>query len=252
MNDFISAVRTDRIREMSEREKLGIIISDKYWYRIVDTIIIPMKNGEDLKFGFQANQKDVYFFIIDDSSNSYYTIVELYELLKYICDSGNEEIVYDTLHKIETTEMKKTTSEVGEDGETQENWENRADFIYRDVTYHLKDIEYPDYDRIIEMTDGARRLSYKHLFVLLNLIQEKSNAFFTRGGTDNSHYVNGIVRLFICLLKVKGGCQELEQLGWFYNDEKDRYFFNLEKVKDKTRKYYLTREEYMSIIKTES
>ena len=252
VNDFISAIRTDRIREMKTRKKSGIDISNEYMYRIVDTIIVRTNNGEDLEFGFQANQKDVYFYIIDGGANSYYTIVELYDLLKIICDSGNKEIVYDVLHKIETTEMKKIATEVDEDGKVHEKWENRADFLYRDVVYHLKDIEYPDYNRIIEMPDGAKDLSYIHLFVLLNLIQEKSNALFTRGDVENSQFVNGIMRLFICLLKGKKNYAELERMGWFYDEEEDRYFMDFEKVEDKARKYYLTKEEYLGIIKSES
>ena len=64
MNDFISTVRTDRQREINLKEESGIVVSDKYGYRIVDTIIVIMSDGTKLTYGFQANHRDIYFFII--------------------------------------------------------------------------------------------------------------------------------------------------------------------------------------------
>ena len=78
MNDFISTVRTDRQREINMKEKSGIVVSDKYRYRIVDTIMVIMPDGTKLTYGFQANHRDVYFFMIDEGANSYFSIVEIY------------------------------------------------------------------------------------------------------------------------------------------------------------------------------
>ncbi|TYC84474.1 hypothetical protein FXB42_11950 [Acetobacterium wieringae] len=252
MNDFISTVRTDRLREIGEKERTGIVIADKYKYRLVDTIIIPMSDEKNLIYGFQVNQKDVYFYIIDEGANSYYTIIELYELLKYMCDSGNEDIVFEVLKRIEEIEMKRVRNSIGTDDTAQDIWENRADFIYRGITYHFKAVEYPEYDGIIEMPDGARTLSYQQVFLLLNLIQEKSNAFFTRGESNKKELINGITRLFLGLLSGKEDHDELKSLGWFYDTQKNKYVLRPNMSKNKERKYYLTKEEYLIIMNKES
>lgn len=249
MNDFISAVRTDRWRELMEKEKSGIQIADKYYYKLVDSIKIKISDDIMLTYGFQANQKDVYFFITNNGANSYFSIVELYELLKYMCDLGDEDIVLDVLDRIMTTETKRIIDTV----ESKEKWENRTDFYYRDVVYHFKAIDYPEYDGLIKLDDGAVKMSYLQIFVLLNLIQEKSNAFFTRGESKHVELVNGIVRLFICLLNGSNDYEELKQLGWFYDSESKKYNLNIKKDRDKERrKYYLTEDEYLSIINAES
>lgn len=249
MNDFISTIRTDRKREIKKRENEGIIIPDKYRYRIVDTISV-LKDGKEYIFGVQANQKDVYFFIIDEGANSYFTIVEIYELLKYVVDSGNEDVVYEALEKIYTTEMKKVSQE--QEDRDVEIWENRGRFNYRGISYYIKDVEYPDYAGEIQMLDGSGTMSYLQLFMLINLIQEKSNAFFSRGGANNCELINGIVRLFDCLLRGTSDHESLMRLGWFWDNIEKKYVLNADKAEKKERKYYLTKAEFEDIIYSES
>lgn len=252
MNDFISTVRTDRQREINMKEESGIVVSDKYRYRIVDTIMVIMPDGTKLTYGFQANHRDVYFFMIDEGANSYFSIVEIYELLQKICDMGNADIVLDVLERIKSTEMKQILDPSAPTDFSKAKWENRGDFIYRGITYHMKMIDYPDYNGCIEMFDGGRTMSYKQLFVLLNLIQEKSNAFFMRGEVKNESLTNGIMRLFICLLKGTQDYDELKRLGWLYDSKNRKYVFDENTIEKSSRKYYLTENEFLSIIKSES
>ncbi len=252
MNDFISTVRTDRQREIFEREKNGMLVSDKYRYRMVDTIRVLLSDGTELMYGFQANQKDVYFFIINDGANSYFSIVELYEILERICAEGNEDIVLSALECIKNTEVRHIWDAEEPTDISKAEWENKGTFVYRGITYHMKQIDYPEYEGVIDMFDGARTMSYKQLFVLINLIQEKSNAFFVRGEKKNVDLTNGIMRLFICLLRGNRDYVELEQIGWFYNYETMKYFLDETKIDKNGRKYYLTEDEFLSIMKAES
>ena len=162
------------------------------------------------------------------------------------------DIVLEVLERIKSTEMKQILDPSAPTDLSKAKWENRGDFIYRGITYHMKMIDYPDYNGCIEMIDGARTMSYKQLFVLLNLIQEKSNAFFTRGEVKNEILTNGIMRLFICLLKGTRDYDELMQLGWVYDYENSKYVFDEHIIEKNSRKYYLTEDEFWDIINSES
>ena len=78
MNDFISTIRTDRLRQIEQYREKGYLIDKKF--RLVDKI--EVKHEEQLYcFGVQASGRDVYFYLIDDGENAYYSISEIYELL---------------------------------------------------------------------------------------------------------------------------------------------------------------------------
>ena len=78
MNDFISTIRTDRLRQIEQYREKGYLIDKKF--RLVDKI--EVKHEEQLFcFGVQASGRDVYFYLIDDGENAYYSISEIYELL---------------------------------------------------------------------------------------------------------------------------------------------------------------------------
>lgn len=237
MNDFISTVRTDCKREMAEKEARGIAIANKNKYRLVDRIEITISDNVKNIYGFQANVEEIYFYIIDDDSNMYFTIEEIYCVLKILFDNGEDKMINAFLKAhIFKTKMNIDSS-----------------FIYRGVDYafNLYDLDSIPEDKYIQLQDGAKRIPYRTFFLLLNLIQEKSNAFFNRGAKKNSKYTNGILRLLFCLLNKPMNVPELEELGWEYDLKNDRFYYSETEAKEK-KKYYLTKQQCKSILKAES
>lgn len=247
MNDFISTIRTDRLREINEKKKMGIIIQDEYSYRYVDKIQLILED-ETMIFGVQANNRDIYFFIIDEGANSYFTVYDIYMILSEICAHGNEETVINVLNEMNKKEMKK----ISNPDEKKENWINRGRFRYQDVEYNLKEAVIPDHHGKYKQKDGARDITYKQLFVLINLIQEKSNAFFTRGKNKDELNVNGLVRLLSALLSSHTNIKLLNEMGWFYNNDEEHFQLKKELSLEDKKHYYLTQEEFDSIICSES
>ena len=84
------------------------------------------------------------------------------------------------------------------------------------------------------------------MFLLIILIQEKSNALFKRSTGNKRLYVNGILRLLIVLLEGEQEDTLLKSLGWSWN-AKEYEFQYVSKDNRKGReifKYYLTKTEY--------
>lgn len=240
MNDFISSIRNDRDIEIKERESKGIVIFSKPHYRIIDTVEVLLDENT-YTFGVHANNSEVYFYIINNGANTYYSIIELYELLKLICDRGNDAVVFEALENIAKMD---TVHKYNKDG--------MVEFLYRERSYYINKIEYPEYSSEIEAPDGAAKISYIELFLLITLIQEKSNALFNRGSGNNEQYLNGLARLLYCLLKLDKDHEYLSNLGWYYSEEKELFELYRDKSQEEKRKYYLTEAEYMSIINEES
>ncbi len=243
MNDFISTIRTDRLREINEKKKMGMIIKDEYSYRYVEKIELIL-DDETMVFGVQANYKDVYFYIIDEGANSYFTVFDIYMILFEICAHGNKLTVINVLSEMNKKEMKK----ISNPDEKKDDWVNRGRFRYKDVEYNLKEAVIPDYNGKCKHKDGAREITYKQLFVLINLIQEKSNAFFTRGKNKDEKNVNGIVRLLSALLSLHTNNNLLMKMGWFYDEEEGHFQLKKELSQEDKKHYYLTQEEFDSII----
>jgi hypothetical protein len=104
----------------------------------------------------------------------------------------------------------------------------------------------------VAIPESGMKLTYSEIFVLINLIQEKSNALFMRSTTRKKKYQNGILRLLIVLCKMEKNILLLQELGWNWNEPQGRFEY-LPKEKIKTRakyKYYLTADEYKTIMNT--
>lgn len=70
---------------------------------------------------------------------------------------------------------------------------------------------------MIEVEDGSVQIDYKTLFILINLIQEKSNYLFERSKKYRG-YKNGIIRLLITLIQIEKNNPILEEKGWVYDE----------------------------------
>ncbi len=63
---------------------------------------------------------------------------------------------------------------------------------------------------------GHKRFRMKCFFILINLIQEKSSAMFSKS-IGNEKYIDGIIRLLVALIECTGNHNVLNEKGWFWN-----------------------------------
>lgn len=231
MKDFISIVRTDREREIFEYEKKGYLVNKDY--RLVDSIYFY--NPSKMSFRVEANKSEIYFLLQLSDANLYFSIEEIYRLLYMVAVQQGPYYVIDALQK----QLAET--------------EEKSEFKYKGVTYTIK--------KTVQVKEGTIRLndcdvavSYCELFTLINLIQEKSNAFFL-WSKEKSEYKNGIIRLLIALLESKDNSQLLLSKGWEFSSEENMFRQNLnndlylKSQKEKQKyKYHLTEEEYSAIV----
>lgn len=231
MNDFISTIRTDRLRQIEQYREKGYLIDKKF--RLVDKI--EVKHEEQLFcFGVQASGRDVYFYLIDDGENAYYSISEIYELLWKMANIEGVSYVQNLLNDLIISEEK-------------------GKFIYKKIEYETKKSITVSRNGSVEVFDGSKKVDYQKLFILITLVQEKSNALFARGD-NNQDYINGIIRLLIALIVSSKGHDILENKGWYYDQEKEKFYYKdiLNSEEKRKKKYYLTQEEYEVIMRTES
>lgn len=244
MDNFISAIRTDRLREMREYEERGFTFIDKAAYRKIVRIEV-LQEGYELEYGVEATQNDVYFYIIDKQANTYLSLYEIYELLLEMVSKEGERFVADALKRQQRLKIRKSPSRA-----KGEVWLHREKFLYKSVEYNIRETVQLAREGEVQIPDMALTISYRQLFLLMNLIQEKSNALFLKG-REGKKYADGILRLFTVLLTKHGGDTLLEELGWQYDGTQDKFLFEPPRADTgrKRRKYYLTKQEYENIMK---
>ena len=67
MNRFIPIIRTDRKREINKYKNLNYFIADEKEYRLIDRIR-TLQPKCTFDFGVEANNREIYFYIIKDGS----------------------------------------------------------------------------------------------------------------------------------------------------------------------------------------
>ena len=247
MDNFISIIRTDRKREINKYKNMKYSVGDEKNYRLIDRIK-TLQNGYIFEFGAEATEREIYFYVIEDGANAYFSIVEIYELLQDIMIREGEDFVIDLLKEQIQIEIEVVKNS---ENDNKEKTLNQERFLYRGVEYYIKrTVEINDKrNGQVKPWDSSVKISYRQFFTLLNLIQEKSNALFSRG-KNNDQYKNVLIRLLIVLLINNHDIPILLQKGWKYDDENEKYTY--QKIEEETeiskRKYYLTEEEYKNII----
>ena len=241
MKNFIPVVRTDRLREMQSYEKKGYSFIDKKKYLMIEKIH-TLQEGYEFDIGIEVTQNDVYFYLIDESANVYLSIAELYGLLRAIEQQEGKAFVVNALKKQLSIHIKRT----------EEKTSNQEKFRYRNLEYAIRKTVLLKKNEVIEIPNVALSITYHELFMLMNLIQEKSNALFGRK-KESKCYVDGILRLFIVLLSLEEDIPLLTELGWKFDSEQGRFMFYEVSEEQRTergkRKYYLTKTEYKNILK---
>lgn len=218
MRDFLSILRTDRKREISKYKEKDYLVSDSY--RMVRKIQI-----EGFSIGVQVSSQDYYFYLIDDSQNAYFSVRELYNLLLQMSIKEGNNYVIGLLEK-QITNVEETA------------------FRYENIDYAIKKTIIPEKNDSITVEDGSSEVSYQQLFVLLNLIQQKSNTMF-ENSPGNENYKNGILRLLMTLIEAEEDHEILQSKGWFFDIDEDKFIYKeiLNEEDKRRKKYYLTEEE---------
>lgn len=231
MKDFLAIARNDRNRERVEYSRKKYLVPD--YYRMVRKIRIE-REGRVYELGVQVSTQDYYFYIIENEENAYYSIREIYDLLRAMSEKEGKEYVCDLL----TKQMKET---------------NKEKFIYEDIEYEIRKSIVPDRIGDIQVWDGSKEISYEMLFMLINIVQEKSSAMFLKG-VNNEKYVDGIIRLLIVLVCCSDNHDILNSKGWFWDDRNQYFIYRnvLSEEEKRHKKYYLTEGEFDDIMSVES
>lgn len=243
MDNFISTIRTDRYREIKKYEEKGYTFIDKGSYRMIEKIE-TMQESCNFEFGIEVTQSDVYFYLTNKAANVYLSIIDIYNLLIDILKQENLNFVVNLLKKQLKLKIKSKKSE-------KEKIINQEKFRYKGIEYNIRQTVKVLDDKLIKIPDSSLEITYQNLFMIINLIQEKSNSLFLRGKEKKyKQYVDGILRMYIVLLTKKEDVDILKDIGWNYNVEQDKFLYAEPKIIEERgkRKYYLTNMEYKSII----
>lgn len=227
MKNFIPVMRAKRLLEMKQYLDKGYGVQDKKHYLMLEKITLEYMDVL-YEYGIQVTQDEVYFYICRDNANIYLSIVEIYKLLVRLAIKDKEYFL-NCLKK----QLKQKASEKGE-------------FYNQGLSYKvMRPIEMKK-EAFIDIPQTGIQITSKELFLLIILIQEKSNALFKRSTGNKRLYVNGILRLLIVLLEREQDDTLLKSLGWSWN-AKEYEFQYVSKDNRKGReifKYYLTKTEY--------
>lgn len=233
VKNFIPVMRNKRLLEMKLYIDKGYEIQDKKHYCMLENVRLNYLN-EWYEYGIQVTQDEIYFYINKDKANIYLSIIEIYHLL-----IGFNEIDGGYFLSCLKKQLRQKVSQ-------------RSEFINQGLAYKIaKPVEIQKVMCVNVLQTGIQ-ITNKELFLLLLLIQEKSNALFKRSTGIKRSYANGIFRLLVVLLEKKQDDELLEYLGWKW-DEKSRKFNFLKKEKRIGRevyKYYLTKSEYNDRLNT--
>lgn len=234
MKDFLIQLRTERKREISCYEKNGYIfdrVKDKNNYFMIRKISV-----EGIEIGVQVSASDYYFCLIINEQNAYFSVYELYRLLHLMTSCESNEYVISYLQQ-------------------QIDSKSRCKLRYEDIDYKVKKSIIPDKNKKIKVEESSEQIDYKTLFILLNLMQEKSNSLFG-SSIKNKDYKNGMIRLLITLIGVEKDNPVLRDRGWVFDHSKKRFNYDEKKDKyknkEKFKKYNLTKGEKDSIMSIES
>jgi hypothetical protein len=241
MNTFIPLVRNDRLREINIYKSKGYYFKlgeDKYIYSSKIDVKI---DGVVYCFQIRDNQSELRFYICVDDACMYLTLPEIYDLLAQICEKVDTRIVKSIL-------MGKR--------------ERIAKLCYTGLEFDVNFFSKPIPQGKILIHGSNIEIEYKYLFLLIALIQDKSNYLWMLSNQANKKYKNGILRLYTCLISTKEN-KLLEKLGWGFDLRKDKYYFMSEEEFNKVEepiftkdvrgrntriKYYLTQKQYKDII----
>lgn len=227
MKNLIPVLRTRRLLEMKQYQEKGYQIQDKKHYLMLEKVQLRYMDT-DYEYRVQVTQDELYFYISRDDANMYLSIAEIYDLLAGLPDENKAAFV---------NVMKK---------QLRQRSAAHLEFINHGLTYKMMQPVGFGREFTIAVPQNGIQITNRELFLLLILIQSKSNELFRRSTGKKRSYVNGILRMLIILLECQNEDTLLGSLGWRWEDKMQRYVF-ISKDSRKGRekfKYYLTKKEY--------
>lgn len=234
MNDFVPILRADRSREMIEYERRGYVFrlgENQYIY--ARNISVKKPDEKEYSFEVRVTHSETRFYMISEDSKInescvYLTIYELYQLLLGMTKKISVETITNILQSKRDSIWK---------------------IHYTGLKFDLKFFSTEIPKGKVRIFDSNIEVTYETLFLLLALIQDKSNYYWSIKPTeDKMLYVDGLLRLLVALINVDGH-PILRSHKWEYNFRKKVY----EKPKEKYDfKYYLTQDELKNIMEVKS
>jgi hypothetical protein len=239
MVTLIPLIKSDRQREIILHKSKG------YTFRTGENNYIYIRNicvyidNKRYEFQMRANQSEQKFYFYIEHSCIYLTIIEIYRMLKKISSKIGIRRVVEILQS-ERSEIAKID--------------------YMGLGFDVKFFNLHIPKGKILLPESNLEINYEYLFLLIALIQDKSNYLWKLSTSANDKYVDGILRLFSCLISTKKN-KVLKELGWDYNTFNKEYYINNENImlNDKNStiningkitktKYYLTQIDFEDII----
>lgn len=231
MKDFVKDTRQARNREILNYEEKGYSFGDKTKYLLINKIQVAY-HGQLLAIGIRVSDKEPYFIYIHQGANINFSIVDIYKIL----NASHKSIltIVDDL-KNQLLSSDKST-----------------EFLYGNHEYKMIEPIEVNEAAVLSVPKSNIEVPYKQIITLLALIQSKSNSFYRNSSDANRKYVDGILRLLICLLSIKTNHPVLNDRGWIWNSNLEEFELRKEITSDKyiKHKYCLTQTEMDTIMNT--
>lgn len=238
VNIFIPLVKSDRLREINSYK------NKDYTFRLGENKFIYIRNIKVLlnkkEYFFQVrdNQAEQKFYISINNSCAYLSLIEIYNLLRELRDKIGSKRIRNILLGDRNKIIK---------------------LFYMGLQFDVKFFSKSIPKGKILLPESNIEINYEYLFLLIALIQDKSNYYWMLSDTTNNKYIDGVLRLFACLISTRD-IKFLEKLGWYYDVINDKYYFseNISKVSITTKtikgniikiKYYLTDIQFKNIMR---
>lgn len=224
---FVKDIRELRDSEMKQYEAKGYRVPNKADYILTDVIRIAVDRAE-YTFGIRVNINEVYFYILQEGSQIYLTIYDIYLLLWELVYSKGKSYPVEALGFYMKSDEETVFSYKGKDY----------------AVHKLPDLPEDE----VELLDSDTRISVRELVLLIYLIQDKSNFF--EGLSSGKVYLDGLVRLLRALLLCNAPNTTLETLGWIFDPGAGKFQLRKEKLVGQRNKkrYYLTEAEEKLIL----
>ena len=167
----IPVMRAKRLLEMKSYTDKGYEIQDKKRYIMLQNVKLDYMN-EWYEYGVQITQDEFYFYIIKDKANIYLSIIEIYHLLLEFNRKDSGYFV-----RCLKRQLRQKVSQ-------------RSEFQSQDLPFKIaKPVEIKR-EMSVRVLQTGIQITNKELFLLLLLIQEKSNALFKRStGVKRSYEI---------------------------------------------------------------
>lgn len=214
MKDFIYIARDDMRSQREGYINLGYSVPYNS-YKMISNIKLLENN---LDYEIRINNKEVFFYILNQNTYHYMTIVDIYNVIQNVV--------------LEYPHHEKAILECLDEKHLQTK---KFEYNSKIYCYESTHMDIPDLNVILEK---KLEIKLKDIIELLYLIQGKSNALFA----NEKEYQYGIIRLISMMIKLDGDSDVLNIRGWKYNDDR----FVLDKnIANERYKYYLTKTEYL-------